>query len=116
MTLRVEHGQVAVDPLFVACLGEAVALGGGVGQRLLRRHLVVDGSPLGQGVGHFPEGGLDGLFILGHGDLAIHLGHLQIGPVAAAVEDRQGDPRREAPGQGTGGEETGQVVAAEADG
>ena len=37
--------------------------------------------------GHFAKAGLDGFFVLGHRNLAGHLGGLQIGLVAAKVKD-----------------------------
>ena len=48
--------------------------------RDLRCQLLVDGAPLGKGVGHFPEGGLDRFFVAGNSDIPIHLRHLQAGP------------------------------------
>ena len=43
-----------------------------------RGELLVERGAFGERVGHFAEGGLDGLLVLGDVDVALHLGHIQI--------------------------------------
>ena len=109
--MRVQDGQIAVNPPRVAGLGKAAPLGCGLNQGLLRLQLVPQCFPLGQGVGRFPEGCLDRLLVLGQGDPAVDLRRGQVGQVRAGIEDRQDDPGRKAPGAGSGLEEPGQFVA-----
>jgi hypothetical protein len=51
----------------------------------------------GQAIGHFAEGGLDGLFVLRHRDVAARLHGCQVGLVAAGVEQRLQQLRGKAP-------------------
>ena len=59
---------------------------------LLRPQLLAQRGPAGERVGHFPKRGLNGFFIQRHGDVALHSGRLQPGPVAACVENWQKQP------------------------
>lgn len=60
--------------------------------------LFAQGRATRQGVGHFAEGGLDGLFVLRHGNVTPGLGGIERGPVAAQIENGQADLRQERPG------------------
>ena len=72
-TLKNEHRQIIVDPLFIADPGKPVTCGNSICQGLLRRYLGIDGPPLSQGVGHLPEGSLDCFLVLGYGDFPVIL-------------------------------------------
>ncbi len=71
----------------------------GLRLRPLRAQLLAQRRAAGQRVGHFAEGGLDRLLVLRHRDVARRLGRSQVGAVAAGVEDRQQQLRRQAPGE-----------------
>ena len=81
-----EHGQVVVHALTEARVGQFVTplLGFDEGFPGVKLHF--DRGPHRQGVGDFPEGGLNGFFVVGDLDELAGLDGLQFGP---------GRPRRE---------------------
>ena len=78
-------------------LGQAVPRLLGVSLRLRRAQLVVQGGTARECIGHIAERGLDGALVLGNGNIALNLGHGQVGAIAAGVEDRLQQLGREAP-------------------
>ncbi len=114
-TLGVENPQIAVHAFEVTGPGKAVGLGQGLDQGFLSRNLPAHGVPFGKGVGHLAEGGLNGLFILGHRDLTIHLGH-PVGRPGTGIENGNTDLGCKAPGTGTVLEKTGELGACRTDG
>jgi len=69
--------------------GQAISFGGSIDQGLLRRHLLVHGAAGGQRVGHFPEGALNHLLVLGHGDFRCTLAALCADHVRASKSASQ---------------------------
>ena len=107
---------MTVHPFIETGLGKAIPFGGCVSERLLRRQLFIDSAELGQGIGNFPEGGLDRLFVPGHHDVAINLGYRKVRRIAPAVKDRQRNARGDTPGKSSLLKKAGQLITAETDG
>ena len=85
--LGIKQVQAVGHAVAVAQIDEAVALAFGVGLLLLGLKLLGQRLAGGEGVGHFLEGGLDGFFVPGHGDVAGGLRRFHACAVAAYVED-----------------------------
>ncbi len=98
LALRVEHREVVGYSPVVPRLRKLQACAAGIDQRPLRGDLVDQGSARRQGVGDLAEGGLDGLFIGGDGDVALRLGRVQVGLVLPGGEDRHRQVGGEGPG------------------
>ena len=77
----------------------------------LRAQLLGQRGTARQCIGHFPEAGLDRLFILGHCNVAADLGRLQVGLVASGIEDRLQQLGYEGPGRGAVAEQLVQFAA-----
>ena len=84
--------------MVVAQLGQARALALG-GPRILRNgQLGGQGLARHQRVGYIAERALHGFFVVRHGDVAAHLGQVQVVAQAPAVEQGHGNGGRERPG------------------
>lgn len=102
--LGADHGALARQNIvvgdgarLVAGVGEFPGLGGGLGVFAAGREFTVHRAFGGEGVGDFPEGGLNGLFVVRDGNLLADLGGFKGGDVAAAREDRKVHGGREGP-------------------
>ena len=93
--MGIEQIQVAGNPVAVAQISQAVAFAIGRGLCFQCSELFAQGRATRQGVGHFAEGGLDGLFVLRHGNVTPGLGGIERGDVAPHIENRQADLRQE---------------------
>ena len=89
VALGIEVAQVVVHASAVACLGQTQALLTGVEAGAQRGLLSLQGGVDDEGIVHFTEGRLDGLFVVGDGDVLAHCCQLQIGLITATRKDRQ---------------------------
>src|SRR5690606_6842929 len=109
--LRVEQYQEAVQTGFVAGFRQAMRAFGGRQQGLLGVELLGQRARQREGIGHFPETGLDGALVVGQRDVAVDLGHPQCRAQAPTLEDRQVDARDEAPAHGAAVEQARELAA-----
>ena len=91
LSTPVAHVEAGLRRPVVGDQGQAAA--GGGHQRVLGLLLLGEAAARLQRVGDFLERGLDGLLVARHVLVAAHFRHVQVGPVTAAAEDRQGDAR-----------------------
>ncbi len=110
--LGVEEGQVAIDADPVATLGQTVVVLVGRDEVTLRLELLVIGLARSQAVGHFLEGGLNRLLVVGDADFLLDFRVVQAGAQVAGVEDRDVDAWLEQPGTRPALEQAGQLAAA----
>ena len=113
--LRIEDTQEAINAFVVAGSGQAIGFGRGVDKGLLGGDLLVHGAADGEGIGDLFEGALNGLFVLGDGDLALDFGGAVGGP-GASIEEGHHDLRGIVPGAGAGFKETVEIAAGAAEG
>ena len=112
--LRIQNNQVAINSLGVACVGKTVGPCKRVHQRLLRRYLLIHGSPHGKCVGHFPEGRLNRLLVSGQGDFFFHFRSV-IGRPQSGIKNRHDDLRDKPPRTLAGVEQSGEFGAGGSD-
>ena len=103
--LCVQNTEIVVDSLFIACRREAVGYRKSIDQRFLCRYLLVHRAPHGKGIGHFPEGRLDGLLILGNRHFLFYFSDIVCKP-GAGVKNRHDDLWGETPYARAGFEKT----------